>query len=148
MDKAQLLTGAQIQEVGQHAGSLGSGAVLKVLPHGRKEEVLIISGITPVRLVVGGARRCSWSRWRRRRASQLRLEFMLEVGGRCRHARCWRTSDMTLLMLGCSLVEALITAWSTGSIEHQFLGQKTPPPLGKAHGPVVRGHGPALVAVV
>lgn len=52
MDKTQLLTCTEIQEVGQDPRSLRAGTVLKVLSDLGEEEILIVSCVAPVWLAM------------------------------------------------------------------------------------------------
>lgn len=52
MDKAELLTGAEVEKVGQDPCSLRAGAVLEVLPDFCKEKILADIGVAPVKLAV------------------------------------------------------------------------------------------------
>ncbi len=55
VNKAQLLTGTQIQEVRKQPGPLGAGAFDEVVPELGKIEVLVISRIAPVGQDMRGA---------------------------------------------------------------------------------------------
>lgn len=134
MNKAQLLAGAEIQQVGQNPRSLRTGRVLKVLSDLGKEEVFVVGGIAPVGLAVGRSRRCRWG-WRiGRRARQL----LIKVGGGRGHV--WRRRPSELALLLRQLLDSLVQQRVVG-IERQLLAEQTPPPLGKAHGSFVASHG-------
>lgn len=102
MHKAKLGAGAEIQQVGQYPCALGARTVLEVLADLRQEEVLVIGGVTPVRLAVGRPRGSSGSGRRRRGSGDL---LLIHVGGGRRHAGRRRPSKMPRLS---HLVEARI----------------------------------------
>lgn len=52
MNKAELLTCTEVQEVGEDPGPLGTGAVLEVLAHFGEKKVFVIRSIAPVKLAM------------------------------------------------------------------------------------------------
>lgn len=93
VNKTQLLTGAEVQQVRQDPGSLRTGAALEVLADLGQKKVLVIRRVAPVRLLV----RRPGRRSRRRRWWGRACELLIEVGGRSSHARCGRAPHLPLL---------------------------------------------------
>jgi hypothetical protein len=50
--KTQLLTCAEVKEVGQDSSSLGARAILEVLSNLGQEEVFVVGGIAPIGLEI------------------------------------------------------------------------------------------------
>lgn len=56
MYKAQLLAGAEIQQIGKNPCPLRARAILKVLADFGKEKVFVVGSVAPVGLIVRRAR--------------------------------------------------------------------------------------------
>lgn len=116
MDKAELLTGAEVEQVGEDARPLRPGAVLEVLADLGKEEVLVVCCVAPVGLVVRRARRCGRGRRRRRRAGEL-----LKVG-RGRRAGGRGVSEAWLLHRRDAVVERWVLPSRGRLVEEGWVG--------------------------
>lgn len=122
--KAQLLTGAEVQQIRQQPPPLSTVALDKVLANRSKVGLLGFVGALPIRPRVGwswGCRRRGWRWWR--------AGNLIEVCRGRAHTRCWWPS-------GTRLRQALDAMMC---IQRQLLVKDGPSPLGETHWWIV-GH--------
>lgn len=122
--KAQLLTGAEVQQIRQQPPPLSTVALDKVLANCSKVGLLGFVGALPIRPRVGwswGCRRRGWRWWR--------AGNLIEVCRGRAHTRCWWPS-------GTRLRQALDAMMC---IQRQLLVKDGPSPLGETHWWIV-GH--------
>jgi hypothetical protein len=128
MDEAELLAGAEGEDVGQEALFLAGGDPVEVRADLGAVDTLDFISIAPVGQAMRRTRRRGRCRGRRGRARH----SLLVIGSGGGHAGGRRTTDVREALRGLVQLLAVVILHIAGE-EGEILGKVAAPPLGEAH---------------